>query len=302
MTRVTKDHNLGVLHPELVKEWHYAKNGDLTPYDVTPMSNQKVSWICPQQNHEYDALIFHRTEGHGCPKCRPRTSKIEIRLYCELKTIFNDVKWQEKIDGDECDVYLPRYKVAVELDGYYHHGKEERDRLKGNRLLEKGVEVFRVRHEKLGQVSPTDLFYRTSEKELLILKRLLKKLMEHVSFTNEDESKIEEYLESNQLRNNQEYRRLIAVLPGPLPEKSLAHLYPQLAKEWDYEKNGGLEPKLLTPGSNQKVSWICKRNHEWDARIFHRTRAIRPSGCPHCYRERLTRISKTVPSHQLSEY
>jgi hypothetical protein len=38
-----------------------------------------------------------------------------------------------------------------------------------------------------------------------------------------------------------------------------------------------------TPASREKVPWKCGScEWEWDARIFHRTRSDRPSGCPAC--------------------
>ena len=36
------------LYPDLVKEWHPTKNGDLTPNDFTHGSGKKVWWLCPK--------------------------------------------------------------------------------------------------------------------------------------------------------------------------------------------------------------------------------------------------------------
>lgn len=64
-----KDGAFGDLYPELAREWHPDKNGDITPYKVKPHSNIKVWWICPQCYNEYYASIGHRTSGTGCPQC-----------------------------------------------------------------------------------------------------------------------------------------------------------------------------------------------------------------------------------------
>lgn len=64
-----KNGSLGELNPELAKEWHPNKNGDVTPYKIKPHSNFKAWWICPQCNYEYPASVGHRTYGTGCPKC-----------------------------------------------------------------------------------------------------------------------------------------------------------------------------------------------------------------------------------------
>ncbi len=59
----------------------------------------------------------------------------------------------------------------------------------------------------------------------------------------------------------------------------LATLYPELAKEWDYEKNGGLLPSQVIPGAEKKVWWICSRGHSYNSYVFNRKKGV---GCPYC--------------------
>ena len=67
----------------------------------------------------------------------------------------------------------------------------------------------------------------------------------------------------------------------PVPgESDLATLYPQIAAEWDYAKNGALTPASVTPGSHRKVHWRCSCGHEWETPI-HR-RVYNETGCPYC--------------------
>lgn len=54
----------------------------------------------------------------------------------------------------------------------------------------------------------------------------------------------------------------------------------ELIKEWDYSKNIGLDPTLLTHGSHKKVWWKCKNNHEYQSVIC--DVFIRNSSCPYC--------------------
>jgi len=63
-------------------------------------------------------------------------------------------------------------------------------------------------------------------------------------------------------------------------ENDLETLYPDLAKEWNHEKNGDLKPSDCKPGSNKKVWWICSDGHEWQTKVYHRT--SRGTGCPYC--------------------
>lgn len=56
--------------PELVKEWNYKKNKNLTPEKVVSGSNKKVWWICQKCGYEWEATIVSRTiTGNGCRNC-----------------------------------------------------------------------------------------------------------------------------------------------------------------------------------------------------------------------------------------
>jgi|TARA_B110000495_G_C22521021_1_gene317765 hypothetical protein len=60
--------------PQLVKEWHPSKNGDLTPDDFTHATKRKVWWLCPI-GHSNKSKIQSRTEKkhpRGCPYCSLR--------------------------------------------------------------------------------------------------------------------------------------------------------------------------------------------------------------------------------------
>ena len=60
---------------------------------------------------------------------------------------------------------------------------------------------------------------------------------------------------------------------------NLESLYPELAKEWDYKKNGILTPQMVTKGSAKKVWWLCKEGHNYEASIYNR---VSGKGCPYC--------------------
>lgn len=63
-------------------------------------------------------------------------------------------------------------------------------------------------------------------------------------------------------------------------ENDLQTLRPEIASEWNYNKNGKLLPCEFKSQSNKKVWWKCKEGHEWEAIIANRTR--RGDGCPVC--------------------
>lgn len=55
---------------------------------------------------------------------------------------------------------------------------------------------------------------------------------------------------------------------------------PDLAAEWDYEKNEGLIPEDVTIGTHKRAWWICSKcNNSYDAKISNRNTGY---GCPYC--------------------
>ncbi|MFE4029112.1 zinc-ribbon domain-containing protein [Priestia sp. YIM B13551] len=65
--KVFLSNSLAVVNPELAKEWHPTKNDELTPYEVTAGSDKKVWWLCNLCQNEWEAHIYHRNNGTGCP-------------------------------------------------------------------------------------------------------------------------------------------------------------------------------------------------------------------------------------------
>ena len=66
---LTGFNDLATTHPHLANEWHETKNGDLRPTDIVAGSHKKVWWKCKDCGHEWDAVIYSRKKGNGCPKC-----------------------------------------------------------------------------------------------------------------------------------------------------------------------------------------------------------------------------------------
>ncbi|GEM_PF-2446503 len=55
-------------HSELTEQWDEDKNGLLTPETVTAGARRKVWWHC-EYGHSWQASVFSRTGGTGCPVC-----------------------------------------------------------------------------------------------------------------------------------------------------------------------------------------------------------------------------------------
>ena len=110
-------------HPEIAKQWHPTKNGDLKPEHFTYGSG-KVWWLSNECKHEWEASISNRTgRGDGCTKC---INKTEQKLYDGLCKYYPLLKQQFKIEWCKNKKKLPYdfviedYKTIIELDGEQH--------------------------------------------------------------------------------------------------------------------------------------------------------------------------------------
>ena len=60
---------------------------------------------------------------------------------------------------------------------------------------------------------------------------------------------------------------------------------PDIAKEWDYSKNGKLLPSNISYKNGRKVWWICPTGHSYTATVAHRTED--GTGCPFCSNQKV---------------
>jgi hypothetical protein len=79
----------------------------------------------------------------------------------------------------------------------------------------------------------------------------------------------------------------------------LKTINPDLAKEWNWEKNGDLKPENVTANSGKKVWWKCSKGHEWQVAIASRNYG---NGCPICKSERATSFPEYAIEFYLKKY
>lgn len=81
-------------------------------------------------------------------------------------------------------------------------------------------------------------------------------------------------------------------------KNDLATTHPELAKEWNYEKNAPLLPNQVFGRSAKKVWWICPKGHEYQKSISNR----KLSGCPICSKEQQTSFPEQAIFYYLLKY
>lgn len=89
--------DLAARFPEIAAQWHPTKNGRWTPEQVSPSSNRRIWWIC-DRGHEYQAPVYIRTSGSGCPYC---AGKKVLSGFNDLATLAPEVaeQWHPTLNG-----------------------------------------------------------------------------------------------------------------------------------------------------------------------------------------------------------
>lgn len=203
--------DLETLYPDVAKEWHPTKNGDLKPSEVLQQANKKVWWLC-SKGHEWQAFIYNRVNGNKCPYC---THKKAIPGENDFTIVHPELlkEWcYQENEGLSPSDYLPNASKKVTWECQYNH------KWKAS-----------IANRCKGRKCP----YCAEEK----------------------------------------------AIKG---KNDLKTLYPEIVKEWDYEKNGKLGPENYLPRSGKSVYWKCSHGHEWKSKIVSRTKGGK---CPICRRE-----------------
>ena len=266
--KVLKGYNdLRTVNPSLAEEWNYEKNNELRPEDVTSKSDKNVWWKC-NKGHEWQAIIYSRSYGSGCPVCNSErhASFPEYAFEYYLKNLGLQALHSYKDLGFELDIFIPSKRIAIEYDGYYWHQNKAKEDIEKNRKCEKnGVKLYRIR-EGLLPLNDSSIDY-TIRKDGKDLTEALKKILSEIVGTYVNINIAEDYINIEKLREHTE------------KENSLLVCNPIVAFEWNYERNGNLRPENVTANSNKKVWWKCNNGHEWQATIANRHRGY---GCPYC--------------------
>lgn len=284
--------DLATTNPELLNEWNYERNDIIIPNGISSGSHRKVWWKC-SRGHEWQAPIYSRVNNHGCPLCAGKGSSMPeqgLAYYLERVT---PVSQRIKIHKKECDIFLPQFNIGIEYDGGYHHrNKVEADEEKNIVFKNEGLCFFRIcggadKNEVIGhRIYCTDGSLGPNfDWALSVLFGELSEITSNMDFYSCD---------INSLRDSLEIRKRFDLYEK---NNSLAVKHPELAREWNYEKNGVLTPEMFFSGSDKKVWWKCKYGHEWQANINNR---VSGNGCLYCSKLRtLTGVNDLATANPL---
>jgi len=297
---VTGSNDLATTHPDLIKEWDYERNGELTPDKVLYGTAKKVYWKCPE-GHSYRATINHRSGINGtcCPKCNAgrQTSFAEQAFFYYIQKVFPDAinRYTEIFSNSmELDIYIPSIKLGIEYDGEAWHKKDKRERERKKYAICKanGIRLLRIIEKK-----PESFDYTADETfsmpnpiyEHKYLEQAIRLLLDRIDpasnmLTRRDPWHFHSDVDVNIHRDENEIRSYMTKLRSG----SLQELYPDIAAEWHYERNGTVTPDKIKPGSDYKAAWLCSVcGNIYRSAVGHRT-SKNPTGCPLCGVEKAT--------------
>ena len=286
--------DLASTHPNIAKEWHPTKNGNLTPYDVTYGQRKQVWWMC-QQGHEYQSSINNRTnkENTQCPICYSgrQTSFAEQAFYYYLKQLYPDAINRFKADflgKMELDIYIPSTHIAIEYDGEAWHKNEKVDRERKKYQICKEHEIYLIRLKEkdyTGEKNADECFifpdlYRAKKLDYIIPKLLNKLDTKIVDIYNINNTWIKNY----DVNIKRDRIKILSCFATQHKKDSFAEKCSEIAKEWHPTKNENLTPYMFKPHSNHKVWWKCSEcGYEYEATIGHR---VSGTGCIKCSTKR----------------
>ncbi len=273
--KVMRGYNdLQTKRPDIANEWNYDKNIDSQPYDFTYKSNKTVWWKC-QYGHEWKAKISDRTRGNGCPFCSGRgTSLPEQGIAFYLESVCS-VERRIKIARQEIDVYLPDYKIGIEYDGRFFHSTKSQNRelIKDQIVSENGIKLIRIKESDQNRIDNSIIYFETDylgPNYEWAIRQLCHML---VLYTGD---KCFDAINVNAQKDVLKIRERINTY---LKDNSISALRPDLANEWNNEKNNMLKPEMFTLGAQTRVWWKCIKGHEWKSSIANR---VKGNSCPYC--------------------
>jgi hypothetical protein len=296
--RVLKGFNdLKTLNPELANEWDYEKNKPLLPDAVTEGSGKKVWWLC-DKNHSWKASIVSRKRGNGCPICANRIAQEGVNdvassfLIKDWDYHKNHISPKEVTVGSEKKVWwicsecgtnwIAPISARYNGRGCPSCAEKTRRITAGNTYVKRSGSLQEKRKDlieewdwrKNNDINPDQVTCGSTKKVWWICKTCGHKWYASIaSRCRKNGGRCPKCADISRAEKRQAKLLQIA--------NPLSKTHPEIAKEWDYEKNGSLSPDMLTHGSGKSVWWKCSTcGKEWQAQICERTRAR--GKCPRC--------------------
>lgn len=274
--------DLSQLHPELLSSWDSEKNSNFNIHNVR--AKDKVWWIC-EKWHEYEATVDSRKRGTWCPYC---CNKKILKWYNDLATTNSELIKERHFEKNKKMWYSPyeiskwsSIKVWRKCEKWH-----ERQAIVYSRTVENAnwcpycsnQKVLRW-YNDLGTTNPIIAKQWNYEKNWNITPETVNE-----GSNNKYRWKCEKWHERKaSIKSRSQWNGNCPFCLNQKVQKwynDLASTYPELLKEWDYERNWNISPDTVNVGSNNKYWWKCEKWHHWETKVLYRTR--KKFWCPYC--------------------
>ena len=293
--KVSVTNSLASLYPDVANEWHHAKNGEITPNDVTGQSNKRFWFKCDKgPDHEWESVVSNRTTlGRGCPFC----SNLIVSGTNSLGNLHPEIidEWHPEKNGD----VTPYDVVALSGKKYWwkcdvgpdHEWSQSPGVRIGqgvgcpmcagnavsvtNSLASLHPKLSKEWHpDKNGDVTPEEVVALSGKKY----------------WWKCNEGPDHEWPQSPGVRIGQGVGCPMCSGHSVSVTNSLQTLRPEIAALWDYEMNHPITPNCVNAHSNKKYWWRCPEgpDHSWKVAVNGVNIGPMSNGCPFCSNRRLS--------------
>ena len=272
-----KENSLAIKYPNIAKEWHPTKNGNLTPNSVSYASNKVFWWKC-EKGHEYQKSVNVRiTNKIGCPYCiGTKVLKGFNDFESNYPKLMKEWDFSKNIIKPDEIYKHSMTKVWWKCDKGHSFEKTIFERAAENRKCPYCYPNRGIRYENITITHPHLINDWDFDKNKIDITEVTAGSTKKVWWKCNNGHSFEQIVSSHVLnKNNCPYCSGQKILKG---FNDLATTHPYLLKEWDYEKNI-LKPYEVFHGSRKKVWWRCEKGHSFEAALNNRTNG---TGCPIC--------------------
>ena len=266
------------------------------PINVTSGSGKKVWWKCPL-GHEYQATIHDRnSDNTQCPICNSRnqTSFPEQAIFYYVKKLYPDAinRYKEIFElSMELDIYIPSIRLGIEFDGANWHKSAiqyKREKKKYDLCQAHHIKLIRIKENTKSQwIDVADqIYYIPKDRTYTKLEETINAILDSIDINSNMWTRTNPLCFHSTIRANLKRDRTYILNYLNEIKNSLQNIRPDIAKFWDYSKNGSLSPNMFTVSSNENIWWKCPEcGNEWKCSINSMTRKGR-YGCAECSKAR----------------
>ena len=270
-------------NPEIKKEWHSTKNGQLDPKEISYGSNQILWWTCPK-GHEYEMSAKKRSIGRGCPVC---AGKKIVEGVNDLAAVHPAIaqEWHPARNNPVLPTEVfpgssKRFWWRCSMGHEWQTSAANRVRgtgcpyCCGKRPFSSETD-FATTHPEIAK--QWDYSMNGELKPEMVSSDSSRKVWWRCSIPSHPSWRTAVHLRLKVKGGSKcpvcANRKILSGV------NDLKTLRPDLAAEWHPSRNEAVTPRHVGVGTNKRVWWKCRDGHEWKAKIAN---LCEGHGCPFC--------------------